>query len=1120
MSGFPVNSPADKMFRSARWRNEKNKIKVVFKLQFHATQVSQLNVDALVISVVPGDVGKPTARLEKGIIREESCWWEYPVYETVKFTQDAKTGKINERTYHFIVSTGLSKNSLVGEVSIDLANYAEATKVSTVSLPLRNSKSNGFLHVSIQKLQGNIDQRDGEETEDTNIKTQNKTLSTLLSNSNAEEGIKSNSNEVRPLNNATHNSEVNGDRITSSGSDITVSSSESSSGLNTPRELGTRNNNILQDPTIFLSSRSHTPAPHKPTANASATIYEEHQQSQWEWSADSDNGVITDVSVNSSLGSLTRERSQHNSDIEIENLKAEIVALARQVDLSELELQTLRKQIVKESKRGQDLSREVTGLKEERDVLKAECERLKAFQKRIEEAKSKNKSQYEGGDPRVLLDEIRQELNYEKDLNANLRLQLQKTQESNAELILAVKDLEEMLEQKNKETYDSSIKSRSSEKVISRSETDDEEEQKALEELVKEHTDAKETCILEQKVMDLINEIEMYRRDKDELETQMEQLALDYEILKQENHDISYKLEQSELQEQLKMQYECSSFANINELEAQIESLENELKKQSKGYSDSLVTIKELETHIQRLEDEKEKQVEGFEADLEAVTCAKVEQEQRAIRAEEALRQTRWKNANTAERLQEEFKRLSIQMASTFDANEKVAMKALAEANELQLQKSQLEEMLRQANEDLQSVRNDYEAKLHNISSQLNLKMDQIEQMLVEIDDKSKQLEHQKQHEEELVGSFSQEILGLKRELEKFTIENSMLSEQAEQKEHMRVELEQFKASIKDTEDLVQKGNTERNELVGMLALMKKEAVKLMEELNRMKSLQDEKETAMSLLETEVEKLKAQCNDMKASLFEGELEKDKLRKQVFQLKGDLKKKEDAITTFEKKLKESNKRMTVSDSTKTTLRNNKSTPVHQGSKEVANLREKLKLLEGQVKMKETALENSANSFLEKERDLLNKIEELEKRVEELNLSSAILCDNPRQKLAEDTNGFSSNGDLAEDIRSTDENPRRTAWISRENGNAKSLFRSNCAKMSEKELKTHVISNGDCNSKELVSELETLKEMNKSMENELKEMQERYSEISLKFAEVEGERQQLVMTVRNLKNAKKS
>lgn len=58
-----------------------------------------------------------------------------------------------------------------------------------------------------------------------------------------------------------------------------------------------------------------------------------------------------------------------------------------------------------------------------------------------------------------------------------------------------------------------------------------------------------------------------------------------------------------------------------------------------------------------------------------------------------------------------------------------------------------------------------------------------------------------------------------------------------------------------------------------------------------------------------------------------------------------------------------------------------------------------------------------------------------------------------------------------------------------------------------------------SKELLKEVEILKGKNTTMETELKEMEERYSEISLKFAEVEGERQQLVMAVRNLKNGKK-
>lgn len=1108
------------MFRSARWRGEKNKIKTVFKLQFHATQLPQLNVNALVVSVVPGDAGKPTVSLEKGILRQGSCRWDYPVHETVKYIRDVKTGKINERIYHFVVSTGSSKNSLVGEVSIDFADYAEATKASTVSLPFKNSKSNGVLHVSIQRLQENVEQSEVMEGEDANVKSQSRTLNTLLSNSNIDEGIDSHSSEDGPLINGAHTADLNVNDRTSSGSDITMSSSESSSGLNTPRELGLRNN-MLQDPISFLSSQTQTSASHLSKANASAANYGEHRQQQWELSADSDHGTSTDDSTNSSQGNLTRERSQQVSDMDMEKLKAELVMLSRQADVSEMEIQTLRKQIVKESKRGQDLSREILGLKGERDMLKSECEKLKAFQKRMEEARSKNKSQFEGGDPWVLLEEVRQELNYEKDLNSNLRLQLQKTQESNAELILAVKDLDEMLEQKSKGTSDLSNKARSYENAISRSETDDDEEQKALEVLVKEHKDAKETYLLEQKIMDLCSEIEIYRRDRDELEMQMEQLALDYEILKQENHDMSYKLEQSQLQEQLKMQYECSPFfPNINEQEAQIESLENELKMQSEENFDSLATIKELETHIKSLEEELEKQAQEFEADLEAVTRARVEQEQRAIQAEEALRKTRLKNATAAEKLQEEFRRLSMQMASTFDANEKVAMKALAEASEHRMQKVQLEEMLQKANEELQSITDGYESKLHDLSNQLKLKMHQIEQMMMEIDDKSRLLEQLKKLDEEHGGASSQEIQGLKTELEMLTIENNNLLKQAEHKESMSLELEQIKTSIKHTEALVQKGDMERDELVGTISLLKKEAEKSLVELNRMRCLKDEKEAAMNVLQSEVGMLKAQCDNLKHSVFEDELEKEKLRKQLVQLKSELKKKEDALNSMEKKIKESSKRSAVSEGTKTNLRNNKSAPVPYGSKEVANLREKIKLLEGQIKLKETALEASASSFAEKERDLQNKIEELVSRLEELNQNSAIFCYNQPQKLSEDDIGVNSNGDVAEDYRNTDENPSSSYGTCKENGNSRLLIKSDHSTASEQEPKASCINNTDHNADKLLSELVTLKERNKTMENELKEMQERYSEISLKFAEVEGERQQLVMTLRNLKNARKS
>ncbi|CAN1300858.1 hypothetical protein LINPERPRIM_LOCUS24709 [Linum perenne] len=906
------------MFRPVRWRSDKNKIKVVFKFQFHATQVTQLNVDSLVVSVVPGEVGKPTGRSEKATIKDGSCKWEYPVYETVKFNQDSKTGKITERIYHFVLSTGSAKSCVVGEASIDLAAYTETAKVSSVSLPLKNSKTNAVLHVSIQKLRASVDQREEEENEVANIKPRNTTLNTLFINDENDESIKKIPNG--DVSSATNdNAEPNGVSTVTSGSDVTVTSSGVSSGLNTPRDNQCTSNGVPPDHATSLASKTLA-------ANGSTTpVYGGHQQPQYEWSVDSDPGLSIDGSTNSSnMG----ERSQQSTDAEVEKLKGELVAMARQIDLSDLELQTLRKQIVKESKRGHDLSRELKGLKEERDAIHAECEQLKVMQKGMEEAKVKNKSKNSeegGGDPWLLIGEIRQELYYEKDRNANLQLQLQKTQDSNAELLLALKELDEMLAQKGTTETPNVMND-----VSKSGSSDDDEDQKALEELVKQHSDTRETYMLEQKILDLGSEIEIYRREKDELEMQMEQLALDYEILKQENHEISYKLEQSQLQEQLNMQYEIKSLEEeLKQQEQGTKRLQNEFKKQQKQNSTSLATIKELETHISSLEDELEQQAQTFEADLATITRERVDQEQRAIRAEEALKLTRWKNSNTAEKLQEEFKRLSKQMASTFEANESVAMKAMEEANEVRIQKIQLEDMVRRAKSELQSVKDDYEEKLVELSNQLNLKTQQVEKLVMEIDDKSKQLERQKQHEEQLGGTSNKKVQKLQDEIEKLVKENNFFSTQ----------VEEMKGSIKNYEELVQNRTTERNELVKSIAVLKKEAEKSAEDLRKMRSIQDEKETTLDLLKAEVERLQCQCDDLKHSLIEDEMEKEKLRMQLVCLKGDLKKKDEALISSEKKLKDCKNRALIAS------RTNKSAALAaNGTKEVSNLKEKIRLLE--------------------------------------------------------------------------------------------------------------------------------------------------------------------------------
>ena len=65
----------------------------------------QSGVDALVLSIVPVDIGKATTRLEKAAVCGGICRWENPVYETIKFSQEPKTGKFSERIYYFVVST-------------------------------------------------------------------------------------------------------------------------------------------------------------------------------------------------------------------------------------------------------------------------------------------------------------------------------------------------------------------------------------------------------------------------------------------------------------------------------------------------------------------------------------------------------------------------------------------------------------------------------------------------------------------------------------------------------------------------------------------------------------------------------------------------------------------------------------------------------------------------------------------------------------------------------------------------------------------------------------------------------------------------------------------------------
>ncbi|XP_010317601.1 uncharacterized protein [Solanum lycopersicum] len=975
------------MFKSSKWKKEK--IKTVFQMQFQVTQVPKLKAKKLMISLVPADAGKPTVRLGKAAIIEGTCSWENPIYETVKLIRDPKTGKFKQNIYYFAVASGSSKSGFLGEVGLDFADLVEATESLVVSLPLMPLETGAILHVAVQNMQGAQETRPTEDSDISRTESLDQSFETELGSNGHYGNGHCTSTEDGELNETFHYSMQN----------------------SIPRDPQPKNSLVKQ----FTSQNAINPLERHL-----------HQRSSTDCSLGSDlDGSVTDTTHKSEEDLL--DTAQETSSNSFEFMKNKIVMLERQAELSEMELQTLRKQIVKETKRAQEQSRQISNLKEERDVLKIKCEKLNL---RCTDEVNAVASDNAGADDKkstALLEEIRHKLQKEKNLNSKLMLKLQKTEDSNSELILTVRDLNKMLDQKDKDISYLSEKVRSNKDLLEAAaertylKIDQNEDRKAKElkfaeesqslkqtieklqdEIEVYKTDSNEMKAqmdqLESHCQVLEDEIEVYKRDNDEMKAQMDQLeshcqVLEDEIevykrdnnkmkalmdqleshcqvLEKENDDINHNLEQCELQNLKTQQEHSESLASIKHFKLQVERLEEEMTTQTSQYSKSLDTINELETHVSVLEKELETQSQEFEEHLEAVTQDKVKQEQRAIKAEEGLRRARWSNAKAAQKLQEELKRLSDEMTLKIDEKEELVNDAVTEANVLREENKVLEELLQKSEEELKSTKEHYEREV------LELKASSVE-------------------------------------IGRLDLAGSAYCKQMKHREKVRYDTEQMEKSTAETE--VEQKMTIQKELERELASVRREAEMFLEELIPLRTKVDEKKILEESLQSEVEKLHLQNDKLRCSTNQLKLENENLMKLVLKLQ------------------------------------------EQEDEPPAEATQDSIVAEGRKCMGEN-IHHQGNGFTE-----------------------GINVQNGSRKIVNITRREVDSGRVAETINGQSQN-------------------------------TH-------DPEELRGQVALLTERNKHMEHELKDMQERYSEISLKFAEVEGERQQLVMALRNFKNGKK-
>lgn len=390
---------------------------------------------------------------------------------------------------------------------------------------------------------------------------------------------------------------------------------------------------------------------------------------------------------------LLNDIVQETESTIVERMQDQIGMLGRQAEVSETELKSLGEQIVKEIRTGQELSEQIVDL-QERDAVIRECEKIKL---QCDDQRFSNASEKEMEMLKAKFEEVRQELQQEKHLRDRLKLRLQETEDSNSELIITIKDLNQKLEQKIKE-------------ISFLEDKFDQIEEKQS----KEFKNADE---LEQRIAKLFQEREVFCKENEELKMQKDKLLSDYAILKKENEEIYSNLEQSKT-EKVELQEEfLEALAKIKQFELQVKGLEDEIQRQSVKILESTQTIDKLKAEIMSLE----REARAFEDGLEAIAQSKDQQEKRALKAEE------------------EISRLSAEMVSKIYEKEKLANNARAEANALLWNNKVLEESLEKAKEELKLTKDHYERELHQLSTQKNLKLLEESSKMQILEDENKQ---------------------------------------------------------------------------------------------------------------------------------------------------------------------------------------------------------------------------------------------------------------------------------------------------------------------------------------------------------------------------------------------
>ncbi|KAJ6331306.1 hypothetical protein OIU76_009813 [Salix suchowensis] len=427
---------------------------------FKAIQVPK-GWDKLVVSIISVETGKTIVKTSKAGVRNGSCQWTENLSESIwTALQDESSKEQEDCLFKFVVAMGSARSGgILGEATANMASYMSSNDSVPVSFPLKKCSHGTILQVKIQcltprakRIRDDQSKETDSHKEDINADSQSHEVEIKSEESNGTVAKREGSYSSRDSSSTSLPQEHE------KRPEASFSNSDSQHSYDSAEDF-TRRESF--SPSISLSGDEHPRISGKPNSASSQKSYPVGNPSESNHSSfksqithsenlsqeDTQEFAASSVRVSGSSKSILE-----TAEDTIEDLRNEAKMWERNARKLMLDMEVLRKEYSEQSKKQEDLYMEMSAASAERDGLQKEVEHLKLLLEKstAKPAALKDYTSHDEGAAQFLK-ELENDLMFQKESNANLSLQLTRSQESNAELVSVRQELEETIEKQKDE---------------------------------------------------------------------------------------------------------------------------------------------------------------------------------------------------------------------------------------------------------------------------------------------------------------------------------------------------------------------------------------------------------------------------------------------------------------------------------------------------------------------------------------------------------------------------------------------------------------------------------------------------------------------------------------------